>query len=354
EKIFDELPEVDAVIGTGSYDEIVEAVNSAFAKKRFSDFGNVNICKFGGERVVTTPEHFAYLQIAEGCDNHCTYCVIPSIRGKFRSREISAIVDEAKNLAELGVKEICLIAQDTTRYGEDLYGTYALDSLINEISKIDGIKWIRLLYCYPDRITDGLINEIANNEKVVKYIDMPIQHISTSILKSMNRRDTEESIKAIISKIRSKIPNVILRTTLITGFPGETEEDFTKMLDFVKETKFERLGVFEYSREEDTAAYDMPNQIDEKIKHNRYGIIMREQQLIHKKNNLKSVGIAYTIICEGYDKVAECFYGRSYADAPDIDGKVYFQSSKNIKDGNFVMVRIDKIVDYDLFGTAIF
>lgn len=354
DEILERLPEVDCVLGTGSYDEICEAVESAYSKKQYRSFKDVNSIPLGGERVITTPEYFAYLQIAEGCDNCCTYCVIPQIRGRFRSRQLSDIVEEAKQLASLGVKEVCLIAQDTTRYGEDIYGTYALDSLVTEISKIKGIEWIRLMYCYPDRITDGLIDVIANNKKVVKYIDMPIQHINNDILKAMNRRDTCESITEIIKKLRERIPGLILRTTVIVGFPGETEEQFEQLHKFIKETKFERLGVFTYSREENTPAYKMPNQVSEKVKKKRYDILMREQQKIHSAFNESFIGKTLRVICEGYDKVAESFYGRSYADAPDIDGKIYFSSSRNLKDGEMLDVEITEVLDYDLIGKAVF
>ena len=254
EQIFEELPEVDAVIGTGAYDDVVEAVKCAYEKKRFSCFHNISEAPMGGDRVITTPEFFAYIKIAEGCDNCCTYCVIPSLRGKFRSRRMSDIVNEAKDLAALGVKELCVIAQDTTRYGEDIYGTYCLDSLLRELSTIDGIEWIRVLYMYPDRITDALIDEIANNPKIVKYFDIPVQHVTDRMLSAMNRRDTAASIRSTVERIRAKIPDAVLRTTFITGFPGETEEDYKAMGDFIDEMKFDRLGVFEYSREEGTKA----------------------------------------------------------------------------------------------------
>jgi len=353
DEILEQLPEVDCVLGTGSYDEICKAVEAAYHKKKYTSYKDINSIPLGGERVITTPGYFAYLQIAEGCDNCCTYCVIPQLRGRFRSRQFSEILEEAKQLADLGVKEVCLIAQDTTRYGEDIYGTYALDSLITEISKVKGIEWIRLMYCYPDRITDGLIDVIANNKKVVKYIDMPIQHINNDILRAMNRRDTCESIQAVIHKLRARIPGLILRTTVIVGFPGETDAQFEQLHKFIKETKFERLGVFTYSREENTPAYGMPNQVSEKVKKKRYDILMREQQRIHNAFNETFVGKTLRVICEGYDKVAESFYGRSYADAPDIDGKIYFSSGKNLKNGEMLDVEITEVLDYDLVGKAV-
>ena len=354
EEIFKELPEVDAVIGTGSYDDIVEAVRYAYDKKQFYRCADCSKSALGGNRVVTTPEHFAYVQIAEGCDNHCTYCIIPKLRGKFRSREMSDIVNEVTELTELGVKEICLVAQDTTRYGVDLYGTPCLDSLLHELAAIEKIEWIRVLYCYPELITDGLIDEIASNPKVIKYIDIPIQHINDKILKRMNRRGDSALIKNVIARLREKIPGIIIRTTLIVGFPGETDEDFSELLEFVKETKFERLGAFEYSREEDTPAYGFEDQIPAKVKKKRCNAIMREQKLIHKKINEAKVGKTLKVICEGYDEVSEHFFGRSEGDCPDIDGKVYFLSSKNVRPGKFVDVKINEVMDYDLVGVAVF
>lgn len=354
EQIFEELPEVDAVIGTGAYDDVVEAVKCAYEKKRFSCFHNISEAPMGGDRVITTPEFFAYIKIAEGCDNCCTYCVIPSLRGKFRSRQMSDIVNEAKDLAALGVKELCVIAQDTTRYGEDIYGTYCLDSLLRELSTIDGIEWIRVLYMYPDRITDALIDEIANNPKIVKYFDIPVQHVTDRMLSAMNRRDTAASIRSTVERIRAKIPDAVLRTTFITGFPGETEEDYKAMGDFIDEMKFDRLGVFEYSREEGTKAYDMPDQIPAATKHKRCKALMKRQQAVHAAKNRELVGKTVKVLSEGYDKVSECFFGRSFRDAPDVDGKIYFHSSRNVKDGTFVDVKIVDVIDYDLVGQAVF
>lgn len=345
-----ELPEVNCILGTGSLEDICEAVEVAYNGGTFSSFKDVNTVSLGGERVITTPDHFAYVQIAEGCDNRCTYCVIPDIRGTFRSRKMTDIIEEVENLASIGIKEICLVAQDTTRYGEDLYGTYALDSLISALSEINGIEWIRVLYCYPDRITDGLINEFKNNGKLLKYIDMPIQHINDEVLKNMNRRDTTESIKTIIGKLREQVPDIVIRSTVIVGFPGETEKQFNELRNFIKETKFERLGVFEYSREEGTPAYDMPKQVSAATKKKRCEAIMSDQNRIHNDFNAKFVDKTIKVICEGYDQVSECFYGRSYADAPDIDGKVYFTAPRRIRDGEFVDVKITEVLDYDLFG----
>lgn len=354
DEIFSEMPEVDAVIGTGAYDDVVAAVQTAYEKKRFSCYRDINTASMSGNRVVTTPEFFAYIKIAEGCDNRCSYCVIPSIRGKFRSRPMSEIVEEAKDLAALGVKELCVIAQDTTRYGEDIYGTYCLDSLLHELSEVDGIEWIRVLYMYPERVTDALISEIASNPKIVKYFDIPVQHVTDNMLKAMNRRDSAATIRSTVERIRAAIPDATLRTTLITGFPGETEEDYKAMCEFIDEMKFDRLGVFEYSREEGTPAYDLPSQIPAAVKHKRCKALMKRQQAVTASKNDALVGTTVRVLSEGYDKVSECFFGRSHSDAPDVDGKIYFHSSRNIKDGSFVDVKIMEVIDYDLLGQAVF
>lgn len=353
DEVLERMPEVDCVIGTGSVSRIAEAVTAAYKGERYTSFESVDKAPFQSNRIVTTPEYFAYLKIAEGCDNCCTYCVIPQIRGRFRSRPMDDIIGEARDLVALGVKELCLVAQDTTRYGEDLYGTYCLDSLLKALSEIDGIQWIRLMYCYADRLTDSLIEEMANNPKVVKYIDLPLQHISDTVLTNMNRRDTEKSIRGTVAKLRSAVPGICIRTTFITGFPGETEADFEKLHSFIKEMRFERLGVFEYSQEENTPAHDMPDQIPEKIKRKRYDALMKEQRRIHKENNEKCVGTTVRVLCEGYDKAAEIYFGRSEADAPDIDGKVYFSSPRRLRDGEMVDVAITEVLDYDLCGRVI-
>ena len=359
EKILEEFDEVDAVLGVGSIHNIVEAIEAVTVKKKkgshrkYSSFEDKETVELGGDRILTTPDYTAYLKVAEGCDNRCSYCAIPSIRGRFRSRPIEDIVKEAKDLEALGIKELNIVAQDTTRYGLDIYGSYKLAELLRKITEATSIPWIRLLYCYPDKITDELIAEIRDNDRIVKYIDMPIQHISDKMLTAMNRHGDSAMIRSVIAKLREQIPNITLRTTFITGFPGETEEDFVELCEFVKETKFERLGVFPYSREEDTPAYDFDDQIDEQVKQDRADIIMREQLEINTANNEKSMDKIITVLCEDYDPVARVHFGRSAADAPEIDGKVYFKAERRIAPGSFVKVRIREVLDYDLYGRAI-
>ncbi len=356
DSIFEEMPEVDAIIGVGSVDKIEEAVESVLENKKYSHFGDKNSCMLGGERIVTTPEYTAYLKVGEGCDNKCTYCAIPAIRGKFRSRPIEDLVAEAKELESLGVKELNIIAQDTSRYGLDLYKEYSLARLVREICEGTSIPWIRLLYCYPDKITDELVEEFRTNDRLVKYIDLPIQHISDTVLKRMNRHGDGKMIRDTISRLRKAVPDIVIRTTVMVGFPGETEEEFSELCEFVRETKFDRLGAFTYSREEDTPAYDMPDQVDEQVKQERYDIIMREQLHITEEKNRELIGKTVKVICEAYDPAAEVYYGRGTADAPDIDTKVYFRpeiGKKRIKPGEFVDVKIDDVVDYDLIGNIV-
>ncbi len=358
--IFDQIPEVDAVLGVGSIHNIVDAVKAVGEKgkndsreNRYSSFLENDKVELGGDRVLTTPEYFAYLKIAEGCDNRCAYCAIPSIRGPFRSRPMEELVEEAKQLEELGVKELVVIAQDITRYGLDLYGSYKLAELLRRITEATNIPWIRLLYCYPDKVTDELVNEIRDNERILKYIDLPIQHISDRMLKAMNRHGDAAMIKNVIAKLRREIPGIVIRTTFIVGFPGETEEDFNKLAEFMKETEFEHAGVFTYSREEDTPAYSFPDQIDEEVKQARMDNLMAMQLEINERQNKAKIGKTITVLCEDFDPVSEAHYGRSSADAPEIDGKVYFVSKKRIAPGSFVNVKIEEVVDYDLFGKAI-
>ncbi|MBQ7779880.1 MAG: 30S ribosomal protein S12 methylthiotransferase RimO [Clostridia bacterium] len=353
EQIFKELPEVDAVVGTGSIHNIVKAVEAVSKGEKYLSCEPNEELILGGERVVTTSDYTAYIKIAEGCDNRCSYCAIPNIRGRFRSRKIEDIVEEAKSLEELGVKELVIVAQDTSRYGLDIYGEYSLARLIRELTKNTTIPWFRLLYCYPDKITDELVTEIANNDRVVKYIDLPIQHISDNMLKAMNRHGDGKCVRDTVKRLRERVPGIVIRTTAIVGFPGETEEDFTELCEYIKEAKFDRFGAFPYSREEDTPAFDLPDQIDEQVKQDRYDEIMALQLDIHEENNQKKIGKTVKVLCEGFDPVAETFFGRSEADAPEIDGKVYFSSCKKPKEGQFVNVKITDAIDYDLYGEMI-
>ena len=359
ESILEELPEVDAVLGVGSIHNIVEAIEAVTVKKKkgshrkYTSFEDKETVRLGGDRILTTPEYTAYIKIAEGCDNRCSYCAIPAIRGGFRSRSIEDIVSEAKDLDALGVRELNVVAQDITRYGLDLYGSYKLAELLRKITEETSIPWIRLLYCYPDKITDELIAEIRDNDRILKYIDMPIQHISDNMLKAMNRHGDGKMIREVVKKLRREIPDIVIRTTLIAGFPGETEADFEELCEFVKEARFEHLGVFPYSREEDTAAYSLDGQLDEQLKQDRADAIMREQLDINTENNEKMIGKTLTVLCEDYDPVASVHFGRSFADAPEIDGKVYFKAEKRVAPGSFVNVKIREVLDYDLFGRAI-
>ncbi|MBQ2766800.1 MAG: 30S ribosomal protein S12 methylthiotransferase RimO [Clostridia bacterium] len=353
DQLFAELPEIDAALGVGSIHAIVDAVKSVAEGKRFSEYAPADEVRLGGDRVLTTPEYTAYLKIAEGCDNRCAYCAIPDIRGKFRSRSIEDIVAEAKEMEALGVRELVLVAQDTSRYGLDLYGEYKLAALLRAITDETDIPWIRLLYCYPDKITDELIAEIRDNPQVVKYIDLPVQHATDRMLKAMNRHGDRAMIDDAIDRLRAAIPDIIIRTTFIVGFPGETEEDFLSLCEFVREKKFDRAGVFPYSREEDTPAYDFPDQIDEQLKLDRADILMREQQAVVDELMPKYIGTTIRVLVEDFDPVSEAHYGRSFADAPEIDGKIFFVSPVRIAPGSFVDVQITEVQDYDLVGKAI-
>ena len=358
-EILEEFPEVDAVLGVGSIHNIVEAIEAVAAKKKkgssqkYYSHEDKDSVRLGGDRVLTTPEYAAYIKIAEGCDNRCAYCAIPSIRGKFRSRPMEDLIKEAKQLEALGVKELTVVAQDITRYGLDLYGKYSLAELLHKITEETSIPWIRLLYCYPDKITDELIAEIRDNPRILKYLDMPLQHISDHMLSAMNRHGDGKMIREVLAKLKKEIPDIVIRTTFIVGFPGETEEDFCELCEFVKEQRFDHAGVFTYSREEGTPAYDLPDQIDEQVKQDRMDILMRMQMDINEDLNKEKIGKTVTVICEDYDPVAEVHFGRSAADAPEIDGKVYFRSEARIAPGSMVKVKVRKVVDYDLFGVVV-
>lgn len=348
-----EIPEVDAFLGTGSYDEIANAVEKTLNGEHFVSFKDKNANLFTGDRILSTPFYSAYLKIAEGCDNCCSYCAIPFIRGRFRSRPMEELVEEAVTLASDGVTELCVIAQDTTRYGEDIYGSYKLPELLTELCKIEKLHWIRVLYCYPERITDKLIEVIKKEKKIVKYLDIPLQHINNRVLKAMNRKSDKESIVKLLNRLREEIPEITLRTTVIAGFPGETEEEFNELAAFVKDMEFERLGAFAYSREEGTRAAEMQGQLDEEEKERRQDIIMQEQMNITCGYNLKLIGRAVETLVEGYDRLASCYYGRTEADAPEIDTKIFFSSKKTLKAGQYVRVKITDTVDYDVFGEVI-
>ncbi|MHB1153844.1 MAG: 30S ribosomal protein S12 methylthiotransferase RimO [Eubacteriales bacterium] len=353
EQVLEEMPEVDAILGVGSINEIVDAVRAVEKGERFAAFGETETLKLGGERIITTPEYLAYIKIAEGCDNCCSYCAIPSIRGGFRSLPMEEIVAEAKTLEGLGVRELVVVAQDTSRYGVDLYGEYRLAPLLRAISEATSIPWIRLLYCYPDKVTDELVAEIRDNPRIVKYIDLPVQHISDRILTAMNRHGDSAQIRDTIKKLRREVPDIVIRTTVIAGFPGETEEDFTSLCEFVKETRFERFGAFPYSREEDTPAAEYEDQINEQVKQDRCDRLMEIQLDIVGQQNSEKVGSVIEVLCEGFDHVAETHYGRSSADAPEIDGKIFFSSNKRIPEGEFIKVKITGTMDYDLTGEKI-
>lgn len=350
-EIMDEIPEVDAVLGTGSYHEIAGVIEKAFGGNKPELYGSLAGTGYlDGDRVVSTGKGYAYLKIAEGCDNCCTYCVIPSLRGRFRSRRMEDLLKEATGLASKGVKELILIAQDTTRYGKDIYNEGKLVELIRKLAEIDGIEWIRLLYCYPEEIGEALIDEIASNKKVCKYLDIPIQHSSENILKSMGRRGTGRETAVLLDRIRERIPDITLRTSLIVGFPGENEEDFANLLIFVEKYRFDRLGVFMYSREEGTPAAAMKNQVPEKTSRKRHETIMALQQRISEEKNRGRLGFNYRVLVEGISDDGIFYYGRSYAEAPDIDGTIYFTSGEPLEIGKFTDVSILNAEQYDLIG----
>lgn len=353
-EITKQLYEVDAAIGIGANQKIADVVLEALNGKKTELFPDKSLLPMEGGRVQSTPFYSAYLKVAEGCDNCCTYCAIPLIRGHFRSRQPDDVIKEAEQLAANGVKELNVIAQDTTRYGEDLFGKPYLAKLLKYLCKIDGFKWIRVLYCYPDRVTDELIDVIAEEDKIVKYIDIPLQHCNGEVLKNMNRRGDRESLTALLNKIKSKIPNVIFRSTFITGFPGETEEQFEELADFAAEIKFQRLGCFPYSKEEDTKASLMENQIDDDIKQKRADIIMEHQQSVMAQYCESLIGSEVEVLVEGYDKLAECFFGRTYADAPEVDGCVFFTcNGEKPKAGDFVKVKITDYMGCDPVGERV-
>lgn len=350
-EITKQLYEVDAAVGIGANGQIADIVLDALNGRKTELFPDKSMLPLEGGRVQSTPFYTAYLKIAEGCDNCCTYCAIPLIRGHFRSRQPDDVVKEAEYLAQNGVKELNVIAQDTTRYGEDLFGEPYLAKLLKRLCKIDGFRWIRVLYCYPDRITDELIDVMASEEKIVKYIDIPLQHCSGEVLKNMNRKGDRESLTRLLNKIKAKMPNVVFRSTFITGFPGETQQQFEELAEFAAEIKFQRLGCFPYSREEDTKAALMENQIDDETKQKRADIIMEHQQSVMAQYCESLIDSELEVLVEGYDKLAECYFGRSYADAPEVDGCVFFTcKGEKPKAGDFVNVKITDYMGCDPIG----
>lgn len=354
EEIYKEIPEVDAVIGTSSYDAIAEAVEQALEGKKPQVFKDLNrLPDIRTERVVTTGGYFAHLKIAEGCDKHCTYCIIPKVRGNYRSVPMENLLRQAKELAEKGVKELILVAQETTMYGKDIYGEKSLHKLLKELCKIQGIQFIRIMYCYPEEIYDELIQTMKEEQKICHYLDMPIQHCNDAILKKMGRRTNKKEIQEIVTKLREAIPDIILRTTLITGFPGETEDNFEEMMDFVDEMEFDRLGVFPYSPEEGTPAAKFPDQIDEEVKADRQCEIMELQQDIAFEKSERRIGQEMLAVIEGKVADENAYIGRTYMDAPNIDGYVFIHTDEALMTGDFVKVKITASSDYDLIGELV-
>lgn len=355
QEILDEIPEVDAVLGTTSYDKITEAVEEALAGNGHVEVTDINALPLVDEkRLVTTGGHFAYLKIAEGCDKHCTYCIIPKLRGNYRSVPMERLIKEAEDLAEQGVKELILVAQETTVYGQDIYGEKSLHKLLKELCKISGIRWIRILYCYPEEIDDNLIQVIKEEPKICHYLDLPIQHGSDAVLKRMGRRTTQAELRSIIGRLREEIPDIALRTTLIAGFPGETEADHQEVLQFVKDMRFDRLGVFTYSEEEGTPAAQMPDQIDEAVKETRRDALMMAQQAIAFDKSEEMVGKTVDVLIEGRLPEEDVYIGRTYRDAPDVDGYVFVHAEEDMISGDIVKVKITDAQDYDLVGDVIY
>ena len=350
-EISEEIPEVDAILGTTSYGDISKAVKEAQAGRHFEEYKSIDFLPdISGKRMLTTGGHFAYLKIAEGCDKHCTYCIIPRLRGGYRSVPMEQLVKEARSLAEKGVKELILVAQETTVYGKDIYGKKSLHVLLKELCKIKGIRWIRILYCYPEEIYDELIQTMKEEKKICHYLDLPIQHASDRILKRMGRRTTQAELVEIVNKLRREIPDIVLRTTLISGFPGETQEDHEELMGFVDEMEFDRLGVFTYSPEEDTPAATMPDQVAEEVKEARRDEIMELQQEISYEHTQQLVGKTIKVMVEGYLFEDDIYVGRSYMDAPKVDGCVFINSPEELMTGDFVYVKITQGREYDVIG----
>ena len=354
EELLKELPECDAVLGLGANGDIVETVEAVLRDERLSRFPDKGCWNLEGSRLQTTPDFFAYLRIGDGCNNCCTYCAIPLIRGRLRSREMDAVVEEARGLAAGGVKELTLVAQDTTLYGADWDGESHLPELLERLCEIDGLRWIRLLYCYPEHITDRLLDVIATQDKIAKYMDIPIQHVNGKVLAAMNRPGDAASLKKQIRHIREKVPGVVLRTTIMTGFPGEGKKEFAELCEFIKEMRFERLGCFAFSPEEGTKAALLPNSVEEKEKQRRRDIVMEEQARITDRYHRSRVGKTIDVLAESYDRYAECWFGRSEADAPDIDCKVFFAGGpRDVRPGEFIRVKVTDVLDWDMMGERV-
>ena len=350
EEILKELPEVDGVLGTGSYYDVVSAVKQLLdGAEGIEEYGDIQAPVQECGRILTTPKHYAYLKIAEGCDNHCAFCIIPTLRGKYRSRPMDKLIEEAKELAVSGVKELIVVAQDTSRYGIDLYGERKLAELLRELCKIDGFVWVRVHYLYPDEMSDELIDVLANEPKIVKYLDIPIQHIDDGILKKMNRRGNSKYLKALLTKLRDRIPGLVLRTSLITGLPGEGEKEFEALCDFLREYKLERVGAFAFSPEEGTRAAKMEYP-DAEVARQRADVVEEIQSRIMDEWNESMMGKKLQVLCEGYDADEECWYGRTFADSPDIDGRILFDSEEELTSGDFVTVEVTDACDGELIG----
>lgn len=350
-EIIEEVPEVDAVLGTTSYGDIVKALEEAVAGNHFEEFRDIDyLPDTGSKRVLTTGGHFGYLKIAEGCDKHCTYCIIPKLRGKFRSVPMERLIAQAEDMAEQGVKELILVAQETTVYGKDLYGKKSLHILLKKFCEIRGIRWIRILYCYPEEIYDELIETIRDEKKICHYLDIPIQHASDRILKRMGRRTSKQELVDIIGKLRKEIPDIVLRTTLITGFPGETEEDHEELKEFVDEMEFDRLGVFTYSPEENTPAAEMADQVPEEVKEERRDELMELQQEISYDRGQDRIGQELLVMIEGKVADESAYIGRTYGDAPKVDGYIFVQTGELLMTGDFAKVRVTGALEYDLIG----
>lgn len=350
-EIIEEVPEVDAVLGTTSYGDIVKALEEAVAGNHFEEFRDIDyLPDTGSKRVLTTGGHFGYLKIAEGCDKHCTYCIIPKLRGKFRSVPMERLIAQAEDIAEQGVKELILVAQETTVYGKDLYGKKSLHILLKKLCEIRGIRWIRILYCYPEEIYDELIETIRDEKKICHYLDIPIQHASDRILKRMGRRTSKQELIDIVGKLRKEIPDIVLRTTLITGFPGETEEDHEELKEFVDEMEFDRLGVFTYSPEENTPAAEMADQVPEEVKEERRDELMELQQEISYDRGQDRIGQELLVMIEGKVADESAYIGRTYGDAPKVDGYIFVQTGELLMTGDFAKVRVTGALEYDLIG----